>query len=142
MSKYLPTSEHIVMYAMHAALMRVQFALAVLQDAKAHAKAAKSKAKVEQAKVLYRRKTRLRQCKRCGIVEQCRPNMNPPVTWFANDPNSWLCAGVCYPAELAWQLWDVFVLPDAPVGRKVGYAKMLQKVMANEWLSWQVCSYL
>ena len=111
---------------MHAALMRVQFALAVLQDAKAHDKAAKAKAKVEQAKVLNRRKTRLRQCKRCGIVEQCRPNMDR-APWFPNDPNPWLCAGVCYPAELAWQLWDVFVLPDAPVGWKVGYAKICRR---------------
>ena len=122
--------------AMHSALVRVQLAVATLAEAKAEAKAAKAALKRAENVAAYLLKTRLRQCRRCGNVDQCRPTRDL-VPWFCNDPTSWKCQKTCYPAGLWWQLWDVFALRDDPDD-----CAFLQKVLVKPSLGSSICSFL
>ena len=121
---------------MHSAAVRVQLAMAMLAEAKAEAKAAKAALKKAQAVAAYLLTTRFRQCRRCGSVDQCRPTRDI-TPWFSNDPTSWKCQKTCYPAELWWQLWDVFALRDDSDG-----CVFLQKVLMKPSLGGNICSFL
>ena len=131
-----PTTNHGSSVAMHSALVRVQLAVATLAEAKAEAKAAKAALKRAENVAAYLLKTRLRQCRRCGSVDQCRPTRDI-TPWFSNDPTSWKCQKTCYPAELWWQLWDVFALRDDPDDWA-----FLQKVLVKPSLGSSICSFL
>ena len=131
-----PTTNHGSSVAMHSALVRVQLAVATLAEAKAEAKAAKAALKRAENVAAYLLKTRLRQCRECGNVDQCRPTRDL-VPWFCNDPTSWKCQKTCYPAGLWWQLWDVFALRDDPDDWA-----FLQKVLVKPSLGSSICSFL
>ena len=130
------TTNHGSSVAMHSALVRVQLAVATLAEAKAEAKAAKAALKRAENVAAYLLKTRLRQCRRCGSVDQCRSTRDI-TPWFSNDPTSWKCQKTCYPAELWWQLWSVFALRDDPDD-----GVFLQKVLVKPTLGSHICSFL